>query len=37
MTEELKPEICECGYELDSFACRIRHQHLDLSWTKTIH
>lgn len=27
----------ECGKPEGSFACKIRHQHIDLRWTKGIH
>lgn len=31
-------EPCEeCGKPEGSFACKIRHQHIDLRWTRGIH
>lgn len=30
-------ELCECGKPRDSFACKIRHVHIDTSWTKGDH
>lgn len=30
-------DTCECGKERDSFACKIRHVHLDTSWAKGDH